>query len=88
MKIQVRNDPKGKRMFDVRKSQQSRNDFPNKLISTAPCESEQTIPMTTHIAVSIHAPYFRSICSSSKITAVPISCMDIVDVRAARARSA
>jgi hypothetical protein len=46
-KIQVKKAPKGNKISEVRKSQKLRNDFPNTVISTAPHDKEQNIPIQT-----------------------------------------
>ena len=56
---------KGNKISEVMKSQKLRNDLPNTVISTAPHDSEQKIPITMQTPVSIQAPFERLICSSS-----------------------
>ena len=84
----VRKAPSGMSICAVKKSQQSSSDLPlNTNASDAPHDSAHIIPITQHIAVSIVAPVRRDTCSSSYRKAVPISCMEMVDVSAASARS-
>lgn len=86
--ILVRNAPSGISICAVKKSQQSSSDLPkNTNASDAPHDRAHIIPITLHITVSIVAPVRRDTCNSSYRKAVPISCMEMVDVRAASASS-
>ena len=75
--------PAGSIIWAVRKSQKSISDIPNRCMSAAPTLSEQKTAMTLQTAVSMQAALRRLKCSSSWKNAVPISCMEMVLVRAA-----
>lgn len=89
MKIHVSREPSGSMNCAVRKSQKSMRLFPAMVKSfTAPQESEQKTAISEHVVVTIIAAPLRLVCSCSRKKAVPISCMEIVDVSAARTNRA
>ena len=89
MMILVRKAPIGSISLAVRKSQKSINDMPKSPIFVlAPTEREQNTAMTEQTTVRIHVAWLRGNRSSSWKKAVPISCIEIVEVRAAKTSNA
>ena len=87
--MHVRNEPSGSMNWAVMKSQMSMRLLPIIVrLFTAPQDNEQRTDMTQQASVTIHAALGRLVCSSSRKKAVPISCMEIVEVRAARTSNA
>ena len=73
----------------VMKSQKSSSDMPKRVSpSTAPIDSEQKTAISEQTTVRTHAAFFLPMFSSSVKKAVPISCIEMVDVRAANTSSA
>ncbi len=84
----VTNAPRGSNMFEVRPSKLSNSVFPKKPIGRGPIEIALNTPIILHTMVTTHAAFVREIWRSSEIIEVPISCIEIVDVSAARLNSA
>ena len=89
MSIQVRKAPVGNRKLAVSLSQKSMMLTPMSCrLGTAPTDREQRAAMTTQTVVTMRAARLRGNWNSSLKKTVPISCMEMVEVRAANAKSA
>ena len=80
--------PKGSMKLAVNWSQKSMSDNPMTSILMAPTDHEHSRQSTPASTVTTHAAYFRGIRNSSEKKAVPISCMEMVDVKAANTNRA
>src|SRR5574344_1463193 len=85
---EVTKAPKGSSMLEVSASKLSNSVLPKKPMGHGPMESALNMPMTQQKAVTMHAALRRVVFSSSDSSEVPISCMEMVEVRAARVRRA
>ena len=75
--------PNGNMMLAVSWSQKSISEWPSNWISYAPTDQQQNTQSTEVTMVTIQAAFLRGRWYSSVKNAVPISCMEMVEVSAA-----
>lgn len=86
--IDVIKAPIGINMLEVRPSKLSNSVCPKNPIGHGPIDIALRIPITQQNTDTIHAAFLRDIFISCDISDVPISCIEIVEVSAARVRRA